>query len=81
MDHNQSLSRGFQRRSWGPKQIARLRVGIGVWLLLLTAILYSAGVGGAWELVLVAVAAVHFVLASRSVRVASTGRDRGMAAQ
>jgi len=36
----------FQFRSWSHQQVARLRVAVGMWLLLLSAILYGAGVGG-----------------------------------
>lgn len=76
MNHDQSIRRVSQLRSWGPKQIARLRVGIGIWLLLLTAILYSSGVGVLWEWPLVGVAALHFGLASRSFRIARKDPDR-----
>lgn len=77
MNHSQS-TRPFQLRSWGPRQIGGLRVGIGIWLLVLTAVLYGAGVGGLWELSLVAIAALHFALAGRSFRIARTDHDRGM---
>jgi hypothetical protein len=43
-------------------------VGVGIWLLLLTAILYAAGVGTQWEWLLVGIAALHFGLAYRLVR-------------
>ena len=81
MNHNQSITRASQLTSWGPKQTARVRVGIGVWLLVLTAILYAAGVGGLWEISLVAVAALHFALASRPLRIARQDRDPGMSLQ
>jgi hypothetical protein len=77
MNHHQSINRVLPLRSWGPKRIARLRVAIGIWLLLLTAILYASGVGGLWELSLVGVAALHFVLAASSFRIARNDRDRG----
>ena len=76
MNHDQSTSRVFPLRSWGPTQIARLRVGIGIWLLLLTAILYGSGVGGLWVWPLVGVAVLHFGLASRSFRIARKAPDR-----
>ena len=60
----------FQFRSWSHRQIACLRVVVGVWLLLLTAILYGSGVGGQWEWLLVGMAAVHFGLAYRLFRTA-----------
>ena len=46
MNGNQSPNQVYQLRSWSHQQIARLRVGVGIWLLLLTAILYGASVGG-----------------------------------
>ena len=46
MNPDQPREHVFQLRSWSHQQIARLRVGVGVWLLFLAAILYGAGVGG-----------------------------------
>ena len=60
----------FQFRSWSHQQVARLRVAVGMWLLLLSAILYGAGVGGPWEWLLVGMAALHFGLAYRLFRTA-----------
>ena len=45
-----------------------VRVAIGVWLVVLIAILYSYGVGGLWGLLLVPAAAAHFYLAYRNLR-------------
>jgi len=70
MNGDQTNRHGFQLRSWSHQQIACLRVGVGVWLLLLTAILYRAGVGGQWEWLLVGAAALHFGLAYRLFRIA-----------
>jgi hypothetical protein len=53
-------------------------VGVGIWLLLLTAILYSEGVGGPWEWLLVGAAALHFGLAYRLIRIAKDDSDPGM---
>ncbi|MBV9806777.1 MAG: hypothetical protein JO286_06320 [Solirubrobacterales bacterium] len=75
MNGNQSPTHVFQRRSVSHPQIARLRVGVGIWLLLLTAILYGAGVGGQWEWLLVGIAALHFGLAYRLFRIARPDRD------
>jgi len=50
-------------------------VGVGIWLLLLTAILYGAGVGGQWEWLLVGIAALHFGLAYRLSRIAKNDPD------
>jgi hypothetical protein len=41
------------------------RVGIGIWLVILTAILYGNGRGGWWGALLVPAAALHFYLAYR----------------
>jgi hypothetical protein len=65
----------FQLRSWSHQQIACLRVAVGMWLLLLTAILYGAGVGGQWEWLLVGMAALHFGLAYRLFRTAKVDSD------
>jgi hypothetical protein len=54
-----------------PQLIARVRVGVGVWLLILTAILYGSGRGGAWGALLVPAAAAHFYLAYRLPRATS----------
>jgi hypothetical protein len=70
MNSDQPSRRLFRPRTWSHRQIARLRVGVGIWLLLLTAILYRAGVGGPWELLLVGAAALHFGLAYRLFRIA-----------
>jgi hypothetical protein len=70
MNANQPREDVFRLRSWSHQKIALVRVGVGIWLLLLTAILYSAGVGGPWELLLVGTAASHFGLAYRLLRIA-----------
>jgi hypothetical protein len=70
MNANQASNDAFRLRSWSHQQIARLRVGVGIWLLLLTAILYCAGVGGQWEWLLIGIAALHFGLAYRLFRIA-----------
>jgi hypothetical protein len=78
MNGNQSREHAFQLRPWSNQRIARVRVGVGIWLLLLTAILYGAGVGGPWEVVLVAVAALHFGLAYRLFRSAKQDPDTNL---
>jgi hypothetical protein len=75
MNGNQSREHVFQLRSWSHQQIARVRMGVGLWLVLLTAILYRAGVGGPWELLLIAIAALHFGLAYRLFRIAKHDPD------
>ena len=52
--------------------MAIVRVGIGVWLLDLTAIMYGYGVGGWWGLLLVPAAALHFYFAYRLRHTART---------
>jgi hypothetical protein len=47
-----------------PRPIARLRVGIGIWLLFLMTVLYSTGHGGHWAWLLALGTAVHWVWAS-----------------
>jgi hypothetical protein len=44
-----------------------VRVACGIWLVILTTILYRYGVGGWWGLLLVPAAALHFFLAYRSL--------------
>lgn len=49
-----------------------LRIVIGLWLLLLTGILYGVGHGGWWGLLLVPAAALHFYIAYRLSRPVET---------
>ena len=58
-----------------PRFVARVRVGVGVWLLILTAILYVSGRSDWWALLLVPAAALHFYLAYRVPR-ATSARTR-----
>lgn len=51
-----------------PRLCARVRTGVGVWLLILTAILYGSGRSDWWGLLLVPAAAVHFLVAYRLPR-------------
>jgi hypothetical protein len=44
-----------------------VRVAIGIWLVVLTAILYGYGVGGWWGVLLVPAAALHFYAAYRNL--------------
>jgi hypothetical protein len=60
---------------WHPQFVARLRVAVGIWLLILTAILYGAGHGGWWQGLLVAIALLHFYLAYRLRRAGNPGKD------
>ena len=54
-----------------PLLIARVRIGVGVWLLILTVVLYGYGQSGWWGLLLVPAAALHFYLAYRVPRAIS----------
>jgi hypothetical protein len=46
-----------------PRIFAGVRMGAGVWLLILTAILYGYDRGGWWRVLLIAAAAGHFYFA------------------
>jgi uncharacterized protein (DUF58 family) len=54
-----------------PRLFARVRIGAGVWLLVLTAVLYGYGRGGWWGLLLVPTAALLFYVAYRLPRAIS----------
>ena len=61
-----------------PLLVARVRIGVGAWLLFLTAILYSRGPGGWWGVLLVPAAALNFYLAyrvPRAIRGSASARD------
>jgi hypothetical protein len=66
----QSIKRICTVASRHPRQIACLRVGIGIWLLFLMTGLYSTGHGGRWAWLLAVGAAVHWVWASFLFRIA-----------
>jgi len=57
-----------------PNPTIVLRIGVGVWLLVLTAFLCS--IGQWWGLVLIAPAVLHFYLACRIDRYASNAADK-----
>jgi hypothetical protein len=76
MDGDRSIKRVFQLGSRYPRQVARVRVGVGIWLLFLTAILYGSGHGGQWGWLLVVGGALHFCLAYRLLRIARKDADR-----
>ena len=54
-------------RIQSPRFWTRFRVGAGVWLLILTAILYGYDRGGWWRVLLIAAAAGHFYFAYRLI--------------
>jgi hypothetical protein len=72
----QSIKRVFQLGSRYPQQVGRLRVAVGIWLLVLTAILYGSGRGGQGGWLLLVAAALHFGLAYRLFRIARSGSHR-----
>ncbi|MGA2014408.1 MAG: hypothetical protein ABSH51_28310 [Solirubrobacteraceae bacterium] len=77
MNEYRSVKRVFTLGSRHPLQVALVRVGVGIWLLCLTASLSHSGYDGVWPWLLPATAALHFILAYRLVRIARTRRDRG----
>ena len=81
MNGDQPIKRVFRLCSRSPRLVARIRVAIGIWLLLLTAILYRSGHGGQWAWLLTVAAALHFVLAIRLFRIARKGSERRMSFQ
>ena len=72
----QSTERGVQLGARYPQQVALVRVGVGIWLLSLTAIFYGTGHANPWEWLLVVGAALHFCLAYRLFRVARSDPPR-----
>jgi hypothetical protein len=81
MDGYQPIKRVNQIGARYPKQVARVRVGVGIWLLFLTAVLYGSGHGGQWAWLLVVGAALHFGLAYRLFRIARKDSDRRVSFQ
>lgn len=79
MDAYPAIKRELRRVStWYPRQVACVRIGVGIWLLVLTAILYGSGHGGQWAWLLVVGAALHFYVAYRLFRAARNDSDRGV---
>jgi hypothetical protein len=74
MDGYQSIKRVFQLGSRYPRRVARVRIGVAVWLLFLTAVLYGSGHGGQWAWLLAVTAALHVGLAYRLFRIAKRVR-------
>jgi hypothetical protein len=70
MDAYRSIKRICTLGARYPRQVARLRVGVGIWLLFLMAVLYSSGHGGQWAWLLAVGTAVHFVWAYCLFRIA-----------
>jgi len=64
-----------------PLQVARLRVGVGIWLLFLTTVLYGYGQAGDWAWLLLVAAALNFYLAYRLFVVARRSSGRAVRLQ
>ena len=69
MSNSQSNGHIFGFGSRHPAKVAYLRVGIGIYLLVLTGVLLAVGAGDPWAWVTGAFAAVHFALAYRLLRI------------
>lgn len=62
-----------------PRALITLRVACGVWLLILTAILYGYGVAGWWAPLLLVAAAAHFYWAYCLSQLPGNGNTPGAA--
>jgi hypothetical protein len=76
VDNAQQIKRAATLGARYPRQVALVRVAIGIWLLFLTVVLYRSGHGGQWAWLLAATAVLHFGLAYRLVRIARNDPDR-----
>jgi hypothetical protein len=65
MNSYQTTTRVSRLGSRYPRQVAVLRIGIGIWLLVLAAGLYGIAHAGQWAWLLIPIAALHFGLAYR----------------
>jgi len=75
-DRSMKLGTLYGHRHW--LLIARVRIGVGVWLLIVTAILFGTGQSGWWAALLVLAAALHFYLAygaRRAIGTRTNSRD------
>jgi hypothetical protein len=59
-----------------PKQVASVRVGVGIVLLAVLGFLYGSGHGNPWAWLLAAGAALHFYLAYYRLRHAGNGASQ-----
>ncbi len=74
--HNSHFSKRVNRLgAKHPRQVAWLRLAIGIWLLCLMAVLYGSGHGGQWAWLLSVGTAVHFGYAYRLFHLARSGSD------
>jgi hypothetical protein len=70
MSDHQLSTRIFGLGSRHPRKVAFLRIGIGLYLLALTAVLAAAGFGDPWAWVTGVFAVIHFILAYRLLGIA-----------
>jgi hypothetical protein len=72
------ISRQNHNEFWAthPRQVAGIRVGVGILLLAVMSFLYGSGHGSPWALLLAAVAALHFYLAYSRLRNAGAGTSK-----
>jgi hypothetical protein len=75
MDRDWLMKRVPSYEDTHPRLFARVRIGAGVWLLVLTAILYGHGRGGWWGVLLVPTATLLFYVAYRLPRAISASKD------
>jgi hypothetical protein len=79
MNAQQSVtSRHDHSEYWAthPRQVAGIRVGVGILLLAVMSFLYGSGHGSPWALLLAAAAALHFYLAYSRLRKAGDGSSK-----
>jgi threonine/homoserine/homoserine lactone efflux protein len=79
MNGQQSVtSRQNHSEFWAthPRQVAGIRVGVGILLLVVMSFLLILSHGNPWALLLAAGAALHFYLAYRGLRNAGNGASR-----
>jgi len=69
-ERHQLSTRIFGLGSRHPRKVAFLRIGIGLYLLVLTVVLAAAGVGNPWAWVTGAFSVIHFILADRLLGIA-----------
>jgi hypothetical protein len=70
MGNQQLGTRIFGLGSRHPRKVAFLRIGIGLYLLVLTAVLAAAGFGDPWAWVTGVFAVIHFMRAYRLLGIA-----------
>ena len=58
-----------------PLLVARVRIAVGVWLLIATAMVFVRGLSGWWAVLLLPAAALHFYLAYRNLAYRNHNRD------